>query len=60
MNDASPTLLPLVEWAEQLLGKYAPSVGTLRKWAREGRIHPQPVKMGKLYVVERNAKYLGD
>ena len=60
MDHTSPPLLPLIEWAEQLLGRHAPCVGTLRKWAREGRIHPQPVKIGKLYFVERTAKYQGD
>ena len=60
MNDTSPRLLPLTEWAESLLGKHAPCVNTLRRWAREGRITPQPVKYGKLYFVERSAKYQGD
>lgn len=61
MNDASPPrLLTLVDWAEQMLGVHAPHVNTLRKWAREGRITPQPIKIGKPYFVERNAKYLGD
>ena len=55
-----PRLLPLADWAELLLGKHAPCIGTLRRWTREGRITPQPVKMGKLYFVERTAKYQGD
>lgn len=59
-NAASPRLLTLTGWAEQLLGAHAPCIGTLRRWAREGRITPQPVKYGKLYFVERNAKYRGD
>jgi predicted site-specific integrase-resolvase len=60
MSTPLPILLPLADWAKLLLGDHAPCVGTLRKWAREGRINPQPVKMGKLYVVERHARYLGD
>lgn len=60
MTPTSPRLLTLAEWSKQLLGEHGPCLGTLRKWAREGRITPQPVKYGKLYFVEPNAKYNGD
>ncbi len=60
MTTPLPRFVPLVDWAESLLGKHAPCVNTLRRWAREGRINPQPTKIGKLYVVERNATYRAD
>jgi predicted site-specific integrase-resolvase len=61
MNSIStPRLLTLAAWAETICGEHAPCITTLRRWAREGRITPQPVKYGKLYFVERHAKYQGD
>ena len=57
---SDPKLLTLVDWAERLLGVHAPCVNTLRRWAREGRITPQPVKYGKLYFCKPDAEYHGD
>ena len=34
----------------------APSLWTLRRMAREGRIEPAPVKVGKAYFVPENAQ----
>jgi hypothetical protein len=46
----------LDEWAVAEF-KTPPSPNTLRKWAREGRIWPLPVKHGRNYYVESNAHY---
>ncbi|ETF08375.1 excisionase [Pseudomonas moraviensis] len=46
----------LDEWAAAEF-KTPPSPNTLRKWAREGRIAPAPVKHGRSYYVESNAHY---
>jgi len=49
--------ITLKAWAE---ARYqpAPSMHTLRKWAREGDIHPRPELVGKTYYVDENARRL--
>lgn len=46
----------LEEWATAEF-RTPPSPNTLRKWAREGRIVPAPVKHGRNYYVESDAHY---
>lgn len=46
----------LEEWARPLY-KPAPSIKTLRRWARELRIFPLPEKHGRTYYVDPNARY---
>ena len=46
----------LDEWAAAEF-KTPPSPNTLRKWAREGRIAPPPIKHGRSYYVESDAHY---
>lgn len=46
----------LDEWAAAEF-KTPPSANTLRKWAREGRIAPAPIKHGRSYYVESDAHY---
>jgi predicted site-specific integrase-resolvase len=46
----------LDEWAADQF-RTPPSRDTLRKWAREGRIAPAPVKHGRSYYVEADAQY---
>lgn len=46
----------LDEWAAAEF-KTPPSPNTLRRWAREGRIAPKPIKHGRSYYVESNARY---
>jgi predicted site-specific integrase-resolvase len=48
--------LTLAEWATDHF-RTPPSSNTLRKWAREGRITPLPIKHGRNYYVESNAHY---
>lgn len=48
--------MTLEEWAADQF-KTPPSQNTLRKWAREGRIAPAPVKHGRSYYVEADAHY---
>ena len=48
--------LTLSEWAADQF-RTPPSPGTLRKWAREGRIQPVPIKHGRNYYVEVDAQY---
>ncbi|MBP2871159.1 MULTISPECIES: excisionase [Pseudomonas] len=51
------TKLTLAEWAAENY-KTPPSPNTLRKWAREGRITPKPIKHGRNYYVDANSQYL--
>ncbi|WP_031596491.1 excisionase [Pseudomonas savastanoi] len=46
----------LDEWAADQF-RTPPSLNTLRKWAREGRIAPAPVKHVRSYYVEAEAQY---
>lgn len=46
----------LDEWAADQF-RTPPSQDTLRKWAREGRIEPAPIKHGRRYYVEAEAQY---
>lgn len=48
--------LTLAEWAADHF-RTPPSINTLRKWAREGRIAPPPIKHGRSYYVEPNSYY---
>lgn len=50
------SLVTLEEWAGDHF-RTPPSLNTLRKWARDGRIAPAPVKHGRSYYVESDAKY---
>lgn len=47
-------LIPLTEWAAR---RYAvpPTIDTLRRWVREGQIHPAPERAGRLYQVDEHA-----
>lgn len=53
-------LIPIMTWAELVFPKKAPHRNTLRRWANEGRIYPQPEKVGKNWFVSPNAEYQGD
>lgn len=53
-------LIPLDTWARQTYGEHAPSIYTLRRWARDGKIYPMPKKHGRTYFVQGNAAYVDD
>lgn len=53
-----PRLITLEAWAEAVFGEAAPHVQTLRRWARESRIHPAPRRHGRAYFVEPGAQYV--
>ncbi|ENL7643230.1 excisionase [Enterobacter hormaechei] len=50
-------LLNLQEWAAEVYTT-PPSLSTLRRWAREGRIYPAPELHGKEYKVQPDAIYV--
>lgn len=55
-----PRLVPLAEWAKIVFGDHAPHPNTLHRWTHEGRIYPQPKKVGKNWFVSPQAEYRGD
>lgn len=56
----TPQKITLADWAQKLLGEHAPHINTLRRWTNEGRIHPQPQKIGKTWFVDPSAKYMSN
>lgn len=49
-------LITLQQWNEHLFGgRY--TINTLRAWARDGNIHPAPIKIGKDWMVTADAEY---
>lgn len=55
-----PRYVTLKEWATLLFGEHAPHQNTLLRWVHEGRIQPQPKKMGRHWWVEPRAEYVSD
>lgn len=49
--------IKLTTWAAAQYSP-APSLWTLRKWARDGEISPAPEKVGRDYYVEESARRL--
>lgn len=54
----SERLIPLDAWAKSRFGEHAPCIGTLRRWARDGKIYPAPKKHGRSYYVDERAQYV--
>lgn len=53
-------LIPISEWASGPNGwKYPPSNKSLNKYASTGQIYPRPLKQGKKWVVDEDAKFVG-
>ena len=50
--------IPLVAWAQARYNP-PPPMFTLRRWARDGEIQPQPEKVGKSYYVHEDAERVG-
>ena len=48
----------LIEWGKRQYDP-PPPIYTLRRWAREGEIFPQPELVGKAYYVDENAERVG-
>lgn len=49
--------IPLATWAKRQYDP-APSLFVLRKWARDGEIHPAPEKAGRTWYVDEQAMRL--
>ena len=51
-------LVTLEEWANATYAGRSPSIYTLRRWCKAGRIFPIPEKHGRTYYVAENARYI--
>jgi hypothetical protein len=54
-----PHFITLQEWAKLSFSK-VPHNNTLLRWVNEGRIQPQPEKIGRIWRVTRGAVYKAD
>lgn len=54
----SEKLVTLERWGQIKYGDDVPFIGTLRRWARDGKIYPLPKKHGRSYFVAENAEYV--
>lgn len=52
-----PKLIPLQHWAERTFDP-PPHPDTLRRWCRQGRIHPRPKKIGRTYYLHPDAEHV--
>lgn len=61
MTDATikPRYVTLTEWATAMFSK-VPHNNTLLRWVHEGRIQPQPKKVGREWWVRPTAEYVSD
>lgn len=50
--------IKLETWAAAKFGEHAPHIGTLRRWARDGKIYPVPRKIGRDWMVSPRADYV--
>jgi hypothetical protein len=56
----NPRYVPLTVWATQVFGDHCPHNNTLLKWVHEGRIQPQPKKIGRGWFLVPHAEYVSD
>lgn len=54
-----PEYVTLQEWAAMKFSR-PPHANTLRRWARDGTIVPQPVKMGREFYVVPSARHVNE
>ena len=50
--------ITLNQWAERLSPK--PHPNTLRNWTRDGKIIPPPIKIGRAYYVDEQARHISE
>lgn len=54
-----PRMLPLKQWALDEFGDAAPSNNTLNHYAKHNMIAPPPKKVGRKWMVEKDARFVG-
>jgi hypothetical protein len=58
-TDIKPRYITLQEWAKAMFSR-VPHNNTLLRWVHDGRIQPQPKKIGRVWQVRPNAEYVAD
>lgn len=53
-----PQLIKLSRWLDATYREDAPRIETARRWARDGNIHPSPIKHGREFFVQPSAVYV--
>ncbi|UMB78834.1 excisionase [Dickeya fangzhongdai] len=51
-------LITLTEWCEHNYSGNKPTIQTLQRWARAGKIYPAPEKHGREYRVHEDAVFI--
>lgn len=52
-------MISLIDWAQEEFGEQAPSERVLKKYAKSRMIVPPAVKVGRYWMVDREARYVG-
>lgn len=52
-------LISLHEWAIEEFGDAAPCKATLSRYAKNGMIYPPALKVGRSWMVEKDARFVG-
>ncbi|QZN97826.1 excisionase [Symbiopectobacterium purcellii] len=52
-------MISLIEWAQAEFGEMAPSERVLKKYAKGRMIAPPAIKVGRLWMVDREARFVG-
>ncbi|MEN3755148.1 excisionase [Mangrovibacter sp. SLW1] len=52
-------MIPLLEWAQEEFGEQAPSERVLKKYAKGRMIAPPAIKVGRNWMVDREARFVG-
>lgn len=52
-------MIPLLVWALEEFGEQAPSERLLKKYAKGKMIAPPAVKVGRAWMVDKNARFVG-
>lgn len=52
-----PKRITLSQWLADTF-EQPPTMDTARKWCRDGRIRPRPVKIGRSYFLQPDAEYV--
>lgn len=58
-TEVQPRYITLNEWAASQFSR-VPHYNTLIRWVHDGRIQPQPKKIGRAWQVRPNAEYVSD
>lgn len=52
-------MIPLDDWAKDEFGALAPSERVLKKYAKANMIAPPAVRVGRCWMVDREARFVG-